>query len=48
MVTKASVRKDGVKKISAKKVGAKKVAELEEDYSLNDVLLRGRVSQPAV
>lgn len=48
MVTKASVRKDGVKKISAKKVGAKKVAELEEDYSLNDVLLRGRVSQAAV
>jgi single-strand DNA-binding protein len=26
----------------------KKVVELDEDYSLNDVLLRGRVSQKAV
>ena len=31
-----------------KKVTSKKVAEIEEDYSLNDVLLRGRVSQEAV
>ncbi len=31
-----------------KKVNSKKVAEIEEDYSLNDVLLRGRVSQKAV
>ena len=31
-----------------KKVTRKKVAEVEEDYSLNDVLLRGRVSQEAV
>ena len=31
-----------------KKVSAKKASEVEEDYSLNDVLLRGRVSQEAV
>jgi len=31
-----------------KKISSKKVAEIEEDYSLNDVLLRGRVSQEAV
>ena len=31
-----------------KKVISKKIAEVEEDYSLNDVLLRGRVSQEAV
>lgn len=31
-----------------KKVSSKKVAEIEEDYSLNDVLLRGRVSNEAV
>jgi single-strand DNA-binding protein len=32
----------------AKKVTSKKIAEVEEDYSLNDVLLRGRVSQEAI
>ena len=31
-----------------KKVNSKKVIEIQEDYSLNDVLLRGRVSQEAV
>ena len=31
-----------------KKVSTKKIVEVEEDYSLNDVLLRGRVSQKAV
>jgi len=31
-----------------KKVSSKKVIEIEEDYSLNDVLLRGRVSREAV
>jgi single-strand DNA-binding protein len=31
-----------------KKVSSKKAAEVEEDYSLNDVLLRGRVSRAAV
>ena len=31
-----------------KKVSSKKVVEMEEDYSLNDVLLRGRVSNEAV
>jgi single-strand DNA-binding protein len=31
-----------------KKVTRKKIAEVEEDYSLNDVLLRGRVSQEAI
>ena len=31
-----------------KKVSTKKIVEVEEDYSLNDVLLRGRVSQEAV
>ena len=31
-----------------KKVISKKIAEVEEDYSLNDVLLRGRVSQEAI
>ena len=37
-----------VAKVSAKKASSKKIAEVEEDYSLNDVLLRGRVSQEAV
>jgi single-strand DNA-binding protein len=37
-----------VKKASVKKVGAKNVVEVEEDFSMNDVLLRGRVSQEAV
>ena len=32
----------------AKKNAVKKVQEVEEDYSLNDVVLRGRVSQEAV
>ena len=31
-----------------KKASAKKIVDVEEDYSLNDVLLRGRVSQEAV
>lgn len=31
-----------------KKVSSKEVVEIEEDYSLNDVLLRGRVSKEAV
>ena len=31
-----------------KKSNIKEVAEFEEDYSLNDVLLRGRVSREAV
>jgi single-strand DNA-binding protein len=31
-----------------RKKADKKVVELDEDYSLNDVLLRGRVSQQAV
>ena len=31
-----------------KKVTSKKIDEFEEDYSLNDVLLRGRVSQEAI
>jgi single-strand DNA-binding protein len=31
-----------------KKVTSKKIDEVEEDYSLNDVLLRGRVSQEAI
>ena len=31
-----------------KKVTSKKIAEVEEDYSLNEVLLRGRVSQEAL
>ena len=31
-----------------KKSSTKEVAEVEEDYSLNDVLLRGRVSREAV
>ena len=31
-----------------KKSTAKQLIEVEEDYSLNDVLLRGRVSQEAV
>jgi single-strand DNA-binding protein len=37
-----------VKQVVAKKASTKKVTEVEEDYSLNDVLLRGRVSQEAV
>ena len=32
----------------AKKYAIKKVQEVEADYSLNDVVLRGRVSQEAV
>ena len=32
----------------AKKNAIKKVQEVEEDFSLNDVVLRGRVSQEAV
>ena len=35
-------------KTVVKKVGVKKIVEVEEDYSLNDVLIRGRVSQEAV
>ena len=35
-------------KAVVKKVPAKKLVEVEEDYSLNDVLLRGRISQEAV
>jgi len=35
-------------KAVVKKVSTKKIVEVEEDYSLNDVLLRGRVSQEAV
>ena len=31
-----------------KKVRSKKIDEIEEEYSLNDVLLRGRVSQEAI
>ena len=31
-----------------KKVTSRKIAEIEKDYSLNDVLLRGRVSQEAI
>ena len=31
-----------------KKASVKKSVDVEEDYSLNDVLLRGRVSQEAV
>jgi len=31
-----------------KKASSKKVVEIEEDYSLNDVLLRGRVSREAI
>jgi single-strand DNA-binding protein len=31
-----------------KKASVRKIADVEEDYSLNDVLLRGRVSQEAV
>ena len=34
--------------LMVKKVSTKKIVEVEEDYSLNDVLLRGRVSQEAV
>jgi single-strand DNA-binding protein len=32
----------------AKKIAVKKAQEVQEDYSLNDVVLRGRVSQEAV
>jgi len=42
------VKQVSVKKASVKQSSAKKVVEVEEDYSLNDVLLRGRVSQEAV
>ena len=35
-------------KAVVKKVGSKKIVKVEENYSLNDVLLRGRVSQEAV
>jgi single-strand DNA-binding protein len=31
-----------------KKASSKKVVEIEEDFSLNDVLLRGRISREAV
>lgn len=31
-----------------RKNSSKEVAEIEEDYSLNDVLLRGRVSKQAI
>jgi len=34
--------------LMVKKISTKKIVEVEEDYSLNDVLLRGRVSQEAV
>ena len=32
----------------AKKIAVKKAQEVQEDYSLNDVVLRGRVSQEAL
>ena len=37
-----------VAKITAKKVSSKKIVEFAEDFSLNDVLLRGRISQAAI
>lgn len=36
------------KVISKKAASAKVIEEIEQDYSLNDVMLRGRVSAPAV
>ena len=36
-----------IKKVSEKKVSVK-IDDVEEDYSLNDVLLRGRVSKVAI
>jgi single-strand DNA-binding protein len=35
-------------KAVVKKISLKKIIEVKEDYSLNEVLLRGRVSQEAV
>jgi len=37
-----------IKKAAVKKVTVKVDGEVEEDYSLNDVLLRGRVSKAAI
>jgi single-strand DNA-binding protein len=37
-----------IKKTAVKKVSVKVDDEAEEDYSLNDVLLRGRVSKAAI
>lgn len=37
-----------MKKGAVKKVSAKELIAIEEDFSLNDVLLRGRVSKEAV
>jgi single-strand DNA-binding protein len=37
-----------IKKAAVKKVSVKVDDEVEEDYSLNDVLLRGRVSKAAI
>lgn len=37
-----------IKKAAAKKANVKVDVAIEEDYSLNDVLLRGRVSQEAI
>ena len=37
-----------VAKITVKKVSSKKIVEYAEDFSLNDVLLRGRISQAAI
>jgi len=34
--------------VNVKKAKTQQVSEIEDDYSLNDVLLRGRVSQEAV
>jgi single-strand DNA-binding protein len=36
------------KKAAVKKVASQEIIEIEEDHSLNDVLLRGRVSQEAI
>jgi single-strand DNA-binding protein len=37
-----------IKKVGVKKVSVKIDDDVEEDYSLNDVLLRGRVSKVAI
>jgi single-strand DNA-binding protein len=37
-----------IKKVAVKKVSVKIDDDVEEDYSLNDVLLRGRVSKVAI
>ena len=37
-----------IKKVAVKKVSVKIEDDVEEDYSLNDVLLRGRVSKVAI